>query len=119
MPSHRAEYFPTFHPKILLCFREQWGEDVFHLSSSSSLAPSLYDTVRHANTAAVVESLQAQLKIREGQGGHTDKKENKIFLINKEIQSGAVAKSYMKKGFLIHEEMRKYLVIYEEAVSHL
>ncbi len=60
--------FPTFNPKILLFFREQWGEDVFHLGSSSSLAPSsLYDTVRHANTAAVVESLQAQLKIREGQ----------------------------------------------------
>jgi hypothetical protein len=31
---------------------------------------------------------------------------------------GAVAKSYMGKGFLIFEEMRKYLVIYEEAVSH-
>ncbi len=28
------------------------------------------------------------------------KKENKIFLICKEIQSGAVAKSYMRKGFL-------------------
>jgi hypothetical protein len=28
-----------------------------------------------------------------------------------------VAKSYMRKGFLIYEEMRKYLVIYEEAVS--
>jgi hypothetical protein len=26
--------------------------------------------------------------------------------------------SYMKKGFLIYEEMRKYLTIYEEAVSH-
>ncbi len=25
---------------------------------------------------------------------------------------GAVAKSYMRKGFLIHEEMGKYLVIY-------
>jgi hypothetical protein len=33
---------------------------------------------------------------------YTDKKENKIFLIYKEIQSGAVAKSYMRKGFLIH-----------------
>ena len=32
---------------------------------------------------------------------------------------GAVAKSYMRKGFLIYEEMRKYLVIYEEAVSHI
>jgi hypothetical protein len=28
---------------------------------------------------------------------HTDKKENKIFLIYKEIQKGAVAKSYMRK----------------------
>ncbi len=32
---------------------------------------------------------------------------------------GAVAKSYMRKGFLIYVEMRKYLVIYEEAVSHI
>jgi len=50
---------------------------------------------------------------------HTDKKEKKIFLIYMEIQSGAVAKSYMRKGFLIYEEMRKYLVIYKEAVSHI
>ncbi len=49
----------------------------------------------------------------------TDKKENLIFLIYKEIQSGAVAKSCMRKGFLIYEEMRKYFPIYEieEAVS--
>jgi hypothetical protein len=33
------------------------------------------------------------------------------------IHLGAVAKTYMRKGFLIYEEMRKYLVIYEEAVS--
>jgi hypothetical protein len=34
---------------------------------------------------------------------------------------GAVAKLYMRKGFLIYEEMRKYLVIHEieEAVSHI
>ncbi len=32
---------------------------------------------------------------------------------------GAVAKSYMREGFLIYEEMRKYLLIYEEAVSHI
>ncbi len=49
----------------------------------------------------------------------TDKKENNIFLIYKEIQSGAVAKSYMAKGFLIYEEMRKDFPIYEEAVSHI
>jgi hypothetical protein len=52
---------------------------------------------------------------------HTDKKEKKIFLIYmyKEIQMGAVSKSYMRRGFLIYEEMRKYLVIYEKAVSHI
>jgi hypothetical protein len=42
----------------------------------------------------------------------TEKKENQIFLIYKEIQNGAVAKSYMRKGFPIYEEMRKYLTIY-------
>ncbi len=43
----------------------------------------------------------------------------KIFLIYKEIQMGAAAKSYMRKGFLIYEEMRTYLVTYEEPVSHI
>jgi hypothetical protein len=32
---------------------------------------------------------------------------------------GSFAKSYMMKGFLIYVEMRKYLTIYEEAVSHI
>jgi hypothetical protein len=43
---------------------------------------------------------------------NTDKKKNQIFLIYKEIQSGAVAKSHMRKGFLIYEEMRKYFPIH-------
>ncbi len=50
---------------------------------------------------------------------YTDKKENQMFLIYKEIQSEAVAKSLMWKGFLIYEEMRKYFPIYEEAVVHI
>ncbi len=50
---------------------------------------------------------------------YTDKKEKKIFLIYKEIQSGAVAKSNMRKDFLIYEKMRKFFPIYEEAVRHL
>ncbi len=33
-----------------------------------------------------------------------------------EIQSGTLAKSYMRKGFLIYEKMHKYFPIYEEAV---
>jgi hypothetical protein len=50
---------------------------------------------------------------------YTDKIENQIFLIYKEIQIGAVAKLYMRKGFLIYEEVRKYFPIYEKAVSHM
>jgi hypothetical protein len=38
-------------------------------------------------------------------------KKEKKFLIYKEIQMGSGAKSYMRKGFLIYEEMRKYLVM--------
>ncbi len=49
---------------------------------------------------------------------NADKKENKIFLVFKEIQAGVVAKSYKRNGFLIYEEMHKYLVIFEEAASH-
>jgi hypothetical protein len=42
-----------------------------------------------------------------------------IFLMYKEIQIESVAKSDMRKGFIIYEEMRKYLTIHEEAVSHM
>ncbi len=42
------------------------------------------------------------------------KKKKKIPNI-KEIQMGSVAKSHMRKGFLIYEEMRKYFTIYEDA----
>jgi hypothetical protein len=48
---------------------------------------------------------------------YTDKK--RIFLIYNEIQMEGVAKSYVRKGFLIYEEIRKYLTIYEEAVGRL
>jgi hypothetical protein len=45
---------------------------------------------------------------------YTDKKENEVFLLYmyKEIKIGSVAKSYMRKGLLIQEEMRKLLTIY-------
>ncbi len=55
---------------------------------------------------------------------YTNKK--KIFLIYKEIQSGAVAKSYVRKGFLIlymrkcaniSPYMRRQLVIYDFATA--
>ncbi len=49
----------------------------------------------------------------------TDKKEKKIFLIFKEIQMGSGAKSYMRKGFLIYEEIHKYFHHTWEVVSHI
>jgi hypothetical protein len=47
-------------------------------------------------------------------GVHTDKKENQIFLIYGEIQSGAVAKSYlyMTNGLLIYGEIFSHFLIY-------
>ncbi len=36
--------------------------------------------------------------------------------MEKEIQMGSDAKSYMRKGFVIYEEMRKFFPIYEEVV---
>jgi hypothetical protein len=51
--------------------------------------------------------------------GFTDKKENKIFLINKEIQRRSGARPYMRKGFLIYEEMRKFFPIYEQWWANL
>jgi hypothetical protein len=41
---------------------------------------------------------------------YTDKKENEISLIHKEILTGSVAKLYMGKSFLINEELCKKVV---------
>jgi hypothetical protein len=32
---------------------------------------------------------------------------------------GLDAMAYMRKGFLMYEEIRRYLTVYEEAVSHI
>ncbi len=45
-------------------------------------------------------------------GYYTDKKENQIFLIYKEIQNGADAKSYMTDGLLIYGEIFAHFFIY-------
>jgi hypothetical protein len=49
---------------------------------------------------------------------YTDKKENQIFSIYREIQSGAVAKPYIRKYFPIYS-MRRPLVIYDFATAPL
>ncbi len=43
---------------------------------------------------------------------HTDKKENLIFFIYKEIQNGAVAKSYMSNGLPIYGDVFVHFLIY-------
>jgi hypothetical protein len=43
---------------------------------------------------------------------YTDKKENKTFLIKKENQNGAVAKSYMTSGLLIYGEIFAHFLMY-------
>jgi hypothetical protein len=50
---------------------------------------------------------------------YTVKKENQIFLIYKEIQNGAVAKSYMTSGLLICGEIFAHFLIYWEALTHI
>ncbi len=46
------------------------------------------------------------------------KKKTKFSIIYKEIQMGSGAKSFMRKGFLLYEEMLKFFLINREAVSH-
>jgi hypothetical protein len=50
---------------------------------------------------------------------NTDKKENKIFLIYKEIQKGAVEKSYMTNGLLIYDKIFSHFLRYQEALLHI
>jgi hypothetical protein len=69
---------------------------------SSRVISSLNRRVRYSLTRTKAQYDQSHVGCL-----YTDKKENKIFLIYKEIQTGAVAKSCMRKGFLIYEEMRK------------
>jgi hypothetical protein len=46
---------------------------------------------------------------------YTDKKENQNFPIYKEIQNGAVAKSYITNGLLLYGEIFPHFLIYWEA----
>ena len=50
-----------------------------------------------------------------GHYSYTDKNENQNFPIYKEIQNGAVAKSYITNGLLIYGEIFPHFLIYWEA----
>jgi hypothetical protein len=91
-------------------YRMEWGDGI----EGDFITPDLYAILR-------------QKLVHEKYAGiYTDKKENQIFLISKKIQSGAVAKSYMRKGFLIYcmrksssisPYMRRPLAIYDFATA--
>jgi hypothetical protein len=49
----------------------------------------------------------------------TDRKENQNFPIYKEIQNGAVAKSYITNGLLIYGEIFPHFLIYRETLPHI
>jgi hypothetical protein len=85
-----------------------------HNSNSQKL-----ELPRRWPSTAARETWIIQGALRATPRKNTDEKENQIFLKYKEIQNGAVENSYMRKGFLIYEEMQKYLAIYDEAVRHI
>ncbi len=97
-------------------------------SHGQLLVTALADQGLHLADALLFASLVLEPDLREGKLQknifrktryrsknlkYTDKKENKVFLVYKEIQMGAVAKSYKRKGFL----MRRPLVIYDFATA--
>jgi hypothetical protein len=55
------------------------------------------------NLFSIKVPFSSSLKTTGYIGIYTDKKENKIFLIFKDFQKGAVAKSYMTNGLLIYD----------------
>jgi hypothetical protein len=78
--------------------------DLTSWSSASALPrPQLVDTfrqkIRQVLLAKDREIIHTVLSVVYSM--RTNKKENQIFLIYMDIQNGAVAKSYMRKGFLI------------------
>ncbi len=79
------------------------------------------ETLEEAVLSAVIKHLALGTVLRRKVFcKYTDKTEKEIFLIYKENSEWSSCKViYKRKGFLIYEEMRKYLLIYEEAVSHI
>jgi hypothetical protein len=59
-----------------------------------------------------LRGLSPNYRINLSVNDFTDKKENQVFLINKEIQSGAVAKSYMTNGLLIYGEIFAHFIFF-------
>ncbi len=64
----------------------------------AALCPAAATVLPGAGPASPTTGMYSKLIVL-----YTDRKENKIFLSNKEIQNGAVAKSHMTNGLLIYD----------------
>ncbi len=96
---------------LIICLQVDWEEYYAHYVKTILRLDA--GTIQELRTSP--HTVSRQIKVLT-----LMKKKIKIFLIGKEVQGGAVAKSYMRKGFLlIYEEMCKYFPIYEEAASHI
>jgi hypothetical protein len=66
------------------------------------------ETIEILQASTAEGDLERQGRLQQ----YTDKKENQIFLTYKEIQNGAVAKSYMTNDLLIYGEIFKHFLKY-------
>jgi hypothetical protein len=80
-----------------------WTSPDFPFNSCSATGRGGHPLGRHVRIRSVVGPISSIQ--------YTDKKENKIILIYKEIQLGRVAKSYMRKCANIQPYMRRPLVV--------
>jgi hypothetical protein len=101
-------YFFKVTQPLTVSVKEKGGKPENH--TPFHMISEIHTKTSSLKTLKLCPETYTKLYVNEfGFTRHTDKKENQIFLIYREIQSGAVAKSYI----------RKYFPIYEEAVSHL
>ncbi len=85
-------------------------------TGSSEKASQWHDMTWHDNKTVFCSFVSS---IRAITCNHTDKKENQVFLTFREIQSGAVAKSYMTNSLLIYGEIFAHFLIYQESLPHI
>ncbi len=112
--SPRCPSYGTVLPRLVLAPWVGGREKFFRETSLSIWVPRVYSAGEEGcNWSVPPPKMPRHIIQCEACCHYTDRKENNIFLIYKEIQMGSDAKSYMRKGFLIYEKMQKNFTIYE------
>jgi hypothetical protein len=83
-----------------------------HVSSGASLLAHVDRLAEDDVTLMMTRLLGTPGEATGCDDRYAEKKENIIFLIYREIQNGAVAKSYMTNGLLIYGEIFAHFLIY-------